>query len=169
MNRDSDEIAKSASEEYTYSGYTSAVTLPPQREALTERDYRVLFEILPQGILCQDRAGRIVLANPAAQQMLGLSLDQLRGRTVFDKNWQLIREDGLPLPTQWSLPAGSLCRCHGHARSGYRHHRRRCPGVGRIGADGRPNAWETCRHLCGCERRRWRWCRRWRQPLVWRV
>jgi PAS domain S-box-containing protein len=98
MNRDSDEIAKSASEEYTYSGYASAVTLPPQREALTERDYRVLFEILPQGILCQDRAGRIVLANPAAQQILGLSLDQLRGRTVFDKNWQLIREDGLPFP-----------------------------------------------------------------------
>ena len=98
MNRDSNEIAKSASEEYTYSGYTSAVTLPPQREALTERDYRVLFEILPQGILCQDRAGRIVMANPAAQQILGLSLDQLRGRTVFDKNWQLIREDGLPFP-----------------------------------------------------------------------
>ncbi len=99
MNGDSDEIAKSAFEEYTYSGYTSSVTLPTQREALTERDYRVLFEILPQGILCQDRAGRIVLANPAAQQILGLSLDQLRGRTVFDKNWQLIREDGLPFPS----------------------------------------------------------------------
>lgn len=98
MNGDSDEIAKSASEEYTYSGYASAVTLPPQREALMERDYRVLFEILPQGILCQDRAGRIVMANPAAQQILGLSLDELRGRTVFDKNWQLIREDGLPFP-----------------------------------------------------------------------
>ncbi|HEV2661230.1 MAG TPA: PAS domain-containing protein, partial [Ktedonobacteraceae bacterium] len=98
MNRDSDELAQSASEEYPYSGYASAVTLPPQREALTARDYRVLFEVLPQGIVCQDRAGRIVMANPAAQQMLGLSLDQLRGRTVFDKSWQLIREDGLPFP-----------------------------------------------------------------------
>src|SRR5450755_3351140 len=78
MNRDSDEIAKSASEEYTYSGYTSAVTLPPQREALTERDYRVLFEILPQGILCQDRAGRIVMANPAAHRILVFPLVNLR-------------------------------------------------------------------------------------------
>ncbi len=98
MNRDSDEIAKSASEEYAYSGYTSAVTLPTQQEVLMERDYRELFEILPQGILCQDRTGHIVLANAAAQQILGLSFEQLRGHTVFDKSWQLIREDGLPFP-----------------------------------------------------------------------
>jgi PAS domain-containing protein len=75
MNRESNEIANSASEEYTHSAHASAVTLPPQGEALTEHDYRVLFELVPAGIVCQDRAGRILQANPAAQQLLGLSLD----------------------------------------------------------------------------------------------
>jgi hypothetical protein len=73
-------------------------------------------------------------------------------------------ENGLPLRSQWSVPARGLCRYHGYNWSRCRHHCRRRHGMGRIGAHGRSNAWKTCWYLCGRERRRWRWCRRWRQP-----
>lgn len=98
MSRDSDKITNITHEEYNRPNATSAVVLPSRRKGLAERDYRALFEIMPQGMICQDRDGRIIMANPAAQQIFGLTLDQLQSHTSFDKNWQFIREDGLPFP-----------------------------------------------------------------------
>lgn len=57
-------------------------------------DHRALFETMPQGVVYQDDAGRIVSANPAAERILGLSLDQMRGRTTVDPRWKATREDG---------------------------------------------------------------------------
>ncbi len=57
-----------------------------------------LFDSLPLGIVFQDAQGRIVAANPAAQRVLGLTLDQLRGTTSIDPRWQAVREDGTPFP-----------------------------------------------------------------------
>lgn len=70
------------------------------REALqwSEHQYRILFETMPQGVLYQDARGYIIDANLAAQHLLGLSLDQLQGRTLFDAHWSAIREDGSPFP-----------------------------------------------------------------------
>ena len=74
---------------------------------------------------------------------------------AFDRpDFRIPPADGLPLRSQWAIPAGGLCRRHGHDWPRYRHHRRWRPGMGRIGAHGRPNAGKTGRHLCGCERRR---------------
>jgi len=69
-----------------------------------EEHYRALFATMAQGVVYQDRDGRIVSANPAAERILGHALDQLRsgapiasppdnnpGRTV-------IREDGSAFP-----------------------------------------------------------------------
>ncbi len=50
------------------------------------------------GVVIQDHAGRILYGNPAAERILGLSLDQLRGRTSVDPRWQSIHEDGRPFP-----------------------------------------------------------------------
>lgn len=63
-----------------------------------EEQFRVLFETMSQGVVFQDAAGRIEMANPAAERILGLSTDQMRGRTAMDPRWRTIREDGSDFP-----------------------------------------------------------------------
>lgn len=69
-------------------------------EALRESEerYRILFQTMTQGVVYQDPAGIITGANPAAEEILGLSLDQMQGRTSLDPRWKAIREDGSPFP-----------------------------------------------------------------------
>ena len=70
-----------------------------QFEANSDQKYSSkLFEILPVGVVFQQAGGSITAANPAAQAILGLSLDQLQGRTSFDPRWRAIREDGADFP-----------------------------------------------------------------------
>jgi len=64
----------------------------------SEATYRTLFETVPQGVVYHDASGAITAANPAAQRILGLSLDQLQGRTPMDPRWRAVREDGSPYP-----------------------------------------------------------------------
>jgi len=47
-----------------------------------------------------DESGRIQSANPSAERILGLSFDQMTGRTAVDPRWRLVTEDGSPLPWQ---------------------------------------------------------------------
>ena len=64
----------------------------------SEERYRNLFEIMVQGVVCQDAAGHIFAANPAAERILGLTLDQMQGRTSVDPGWKAIHEDGSDFP-----------------------------------------------------------------------
>ena len=64
----------------------------------SERKYRHLFETMAQGVVYQDAEGNIVSANPSAERILGLSLDQMRGRTSLDPRWKAMQEDGSELP-----------------------------------------------------------------------
>ncbi|MBN1764323.1 MAG: PAS domain S-box protein, partial [Sedimentisphaerales bacterium] len=64
----------------------------------SEHRYRTLFETMTQGVVYQDREGRIISANPSAQRILGLSLDEMTGRTSHDPRWHAIREDGSEFP-----------------------------------------------------------------------
>ncbi len=57
-----------------------------------------LFDSLPFGIVYQNLQGQIISANPAAEKILGLSLDQMRGVTSIDPRWQSIHEDGSAFP-----------------------------------------------------------------------
>ncbi len=57
-----------------------------------------LFDSLPLGIVFQSAEGKIETANPAAERILGLSLDQMRGVTSIDPRWHAVREDGSPFP-----------------------------------------------------------------------
>jgi PAS domain S-box-containing protein len=61
-----------------------------------ELRYRTLFETMAQGVVYQDATGQIITANPAAERILGLSLDQMQGRTSADPRWRAIHEDGSP-------------------------------------------------------------------------
>jgi PAS domain S-box-containing protein len=69
-------------------------------EALQESEekHRRLFETMVQGVTYQDTEGKIVSANPAAEKLLGLTLEQMRGKTSLDPDWKMILEDGSPVP-----------------------------------------------------------------------
>jgi PAS domain S-box-containing protein len=64
-----------------------------ERRKVQEK-YQILFETMSQGVVYQAPDGQIVDANPAAMQILGLSLDQMRGLTSMDPRWRSIHEDG---------------------------------------------------------------------------
>lgn len=65
---------------------------------ISEHKYRVLFESMTQGVTYQNRRGEILSANHAALEILGLSLDQLQGKTSFDPGWRSIAENGEEFP-----------------------------------------------------------------------
>jgi len=69
-------------------------------EALRESEakHRTLFETMAQGTVYQNAEGYIFSANPAAQRILGLTLDQMQGRTSMDPRWKAINEDGSDFP-----------------------------------------------------------------------
>jgi len=60
--------------------------------------FQTLFESMSQGVVFQDSKGVITSANPAAQRILGLSLDQMQGLTSVDERWKSIHEDGSNYP-----------------------------------------------------------------------
>ena len=64
----------------------------------SEERYRTLFETMAQGVVYQDAQGKIISANPSAEKILGLSLDQMQGRTSIDPRWKSIHEDGSDFP-----------------------------------------------------------------------
>jgi two-component system, cell cycle sensor histidine kinase and response regulator CckA len=57
-----------------------------------------MFQSMAQGVVWQEADGRITAANPAAQHILGLSLDELTGRISMDPRWRAVREDGSDFP-----------------------------------------------------------------------
>lgn len=59
-----------------------------------ELKYTNLFQNMSDGVVYHDQSGQIVHFNSAACDILGLSADQLRGRTSIDPAWKAIREDG---------------------------------------------------------------------------
>lgn len=69
------------------------------RRALEENEqkYRTLFETMVQGVVYQKSDGGIISANPAAERILGMTFDQMRGVTSFDPCWRSVKEDGSTL------------------------------------------------------------------------
>ena len=63
-----------------------------------EGRYQILFRNALHGFVVQDANGMIISANPAAERILGLSLNQLQGRDSTDPRWHAIHEDGSPFP-----------------------------------------------------------------------
>lgn len=62
----------------------------------SEQRYRSLIVTMAEGVVMHDAEGRIVMCNPAAERILGLTFDQMRGLTAVDPRWQAIHEDGTP-------------------------------------------------------------------------
>jgi len=74
----------------------SKTELKQMKETVREgkETYRNLFETMLQGVVYQDADGKITLANGAAERVLGLTIDQMQGRTSLDPRWKAIHEDG---------------------------------------------------------------------------
>ena len=66
--------------------------------AESEEQYRSLIAAMEEGVTLQDENSKILAFNKSAERILGLSADQLRGKTSFDPDWYSIHEDGSPFP-----------------------------------------------------------------------
>lgn len=64
----------------------------------SEQKYRRLFETMSQGVVYQNAKGEIFSANTAAERILGLSLDQMKGRTSIDPEWKSVDKNNNVLP-----------------------------------------------------------------------
>lgn len=59
-----------------------------------------LYERISVGIVIHSMDGQIIEANPAASSILGLTPDQLLGKTSFDPRWKAITLDGKDFPPE---------------------------------------------------------------------
>jgi len=64
----------------------------------SEERYRRLIAELAVGAVIHGPGGEILLANAMALDLLGLSEDQLLGKTSLDPQWNVIHDDGTPFP-----------------------------------------------------------------------
>lgn len=67
-------------------------------ESESEARLRSIVTAMTEGVVMQDARGAIVSCNPAAERVLGLSFEQMSGRTSVDPRWCSIRADGSPFP-----------------------------------------------------------------------
>jgi PAS domain S-box-containing protein len=64
----------------------------------SEEKYRSLINKVQVAIVLHDGQGRILDSNPLAQKLLGLSADQLLGKSLIDPKWHFLREDRSIMP-----------------------------------------------------------------------
>lgn len=62
----------------------------------SEQRKSLILETLTEGLVFQDGDGCILSWNPAAERVLGLSAEELSGRTSIDPHWSAVHEDGTP-------------------------------------------------------------------------
>ncbi len=91
-------------------GFIADITERKQSEQefkFTQKRLEQLYENMVQGVVFLDKSERISFANPAAERILGLTIDQMNGREVADPRWKAIHEDGsdYPAPTHPSIIA----------------------------------------------------------------
>ncbi|MBI4805025.1 MAG: transporter substrate-binding domain-containing protein [Desulfovibrio sp.] len=66
----------------------------------SEKKNQQLIQNLHAGVVVHSSDSRILIANDQAAQLLGLTSDQIRGKTVIDPAWCFIHEDGSPVAVE---------------------------------------------------------------------
>ncbi|MBI3791881.1 MAG: PAS domain S-box protein [Gemmatimonadetes bacterium] len=97
----------------------AARTVERQVTRLAQGEQRLasMMEAMEEGVVLQDANAVIHVWNPSAERILGLTGEQIAGRSSFDPRWRVIDEDGQPLPGDRHMVPVAL-------RTG-----RRCTGV----------------------------------------
>ncbi|MBI2419287.1 MAG: PAS domain S-box protein [Ignavibacteriales bacterium] len=67
---------------------------------LSEEKYRVLIQKIQVAVVVHTSDTRISQCNPAAEKLLGLSEDQLMGKTAIDPAWHFFRQNGTIMPPE---------------------------------------------------------------------
>ena len=106
--------AKALAHEHASKCLVALVDITVQRQAQellreSEERYRTVFETMSQGVVYQDANGCILSANPAAEHILGLTREQMQGRTWVNLLRNLIHEDGADFPME-TLPSAVALR-----------------------------------------------------------
>jgi PAS domain S-box-containing protein len=66
----------------------------------SEERYQSVIAAITEGVILQNADSVILACNQAAERLLGLTADQMMGRTSLDPRWRSIHEDGSPFPGQ---------------------------------------------------------------------
>ncbi|GGG96446.1 hypothetical protein GCM10011416_12770 [Polaribacter pacificus] len=70
-----------------------------QKELKEQHDrFQLMFKTMNLGVTYQNSKGQIIDINHAALKVLGLTLDQVQGKTSLDPSWKTIHEDGSDYP-----------------------------------------------------------------------
>ncbi|MDM8546536.1 PAS domain S-box protein [Candidatus Venteria ishoeyi] len=89
------EITSAASQEDAF--YVVAMDISGrERPSIAEE----MINVLDEGVVLQYANGTIGACNPSAERILGLSSEQMIGWTLVDPDWNIIREDGKPFPSE---------------------------------------------------------------------
>ncbi len=80
---------------------TSVTDITSQKQAeatlhASEERYRSVIETVAEGIVLQHVDGSIFTCNASAERILGLTAEQMMGRSSLDPRWSSIYEDGSP-------------------------------------------------------------------------
>jgi PAS domain S-box-containing protein len=100
-----------ASRQSIYSAARDITARKQAEEALRISDerYRSIIAAMQDGILVLDADGSIRACNGSAERILGLSAEQIIGRTAVDPRWRAVHEDGSPFPAEM-FPAAMTLR-----------------------------------------------------------
>jgi PAS domain S-box-containing protein len=71
-----------------------------QQPAESEAKYQQLIDNLNAGFVIHAADSSILLCNSIACELLGLSMDQMLGKTFIDSAWHFIHEDGTVMPIE---------------------------------------------------------------------
>ena len=63
----------------------------------SEQRFRTLFDTIAHGVVYQDATGTVISANPAAERILGVSVEEMRSRGTRDPRWVAWRDDDSPM------------------------------------------------------------------------
>jgi PAS domain S-box-containing protein len=66
----------------------------------SKEEYRLLVDNLASGVVVHAPDSSIIFANPMALTLLGLTKEQIRGKSAIDPEWCFIRENGTTMPLE---------------------------------------------------------------------
>ncbi len=82
----------------------------------SEKKYRTLIQKIQAAIVVHDADSQIITCNTKSQELLGLTEDQLLGKTAIDPDWHFLREDNSIMPPE-EYPVNLVMATHQELRN----------------------------------------------------